>query len=134
MSRDSSRNDRKKRKHVSRWSIVENATAAGLSHDSQDSHVNDTSGGVGCSVIPVARVTLVLLTLKMVRGLSQWTKTLSFPARVSPQRTAKETKAFHVSPSASPTSPPSPINDTMDKAPIITDEVRHPFFFFNFLF
>ncbi|KYQ49623.1 TNF receptor-associated factor 4 [Trachymyrmex zeteki] len=58
----------------------------------------------------------------MVRGLSQWTKTLSFPARVSPQRPAKESKVFHVSPSASPTSPPSPINDTMDKAPIITDE------------
>lgn len=71
----------------------------------------------------VARVTLVPLTLKMVRGLSQWTKTLSFPARVSPQRPAKESKVFHVSPSASPTSPPSPINDTMDKAPIITDEV-----------
>ncbi|EFN62763.1 hypothetical protein EAG_07642 [Camponotus floridanus] len=58
----------------------------------------------------------------MVRGLSQWTKTLSFPARVSPQRPVKESKSFHVSPSASPTSPPSPINDTMDKAPIITDE------------
>ncbi|XP_029664278.1 TNF receptor-associated factor 4 isoform X1 [Formica exsecta] len=58
----------------------------------------------------------------MVRGLSQWTKTLSFPARVSPQRPVKESKVFHVSPSASPTSPPSPINDTMDKAPIITDE------------
>lgn len=88
-------------------------------------------------VISVARVTSVLLTLKMVRGLSQWTKTLSFPARVSPQRPAKETKAFHVSPSASPTSPPSPINDTMDKAPIITDEVRHTsfcLFFLNFFF
>lgn len=60
---------------------------------------------------------------KMVRGLSQWTKTLSFPARVSPQRPAKESKGFQVSPSASPTSPPSPINDTMDKTPIITDEV-----------
>ncbi|CAD1473612.1 unnamed protein product, partial [Heterotrigona itama] len=59
---------------------------------------------------------------KMVRGLPQWTKTLSFPARVSPQRPAKESKGFHVSPSASPTSPPSPINDNMDKAPIITDE------------
>ncbi|OAD53735.1 TNF receptor-associated factor 4 [Eufriesea mexicana] len=59
----------------------------------------------------------------MVRGLSQWTKTLSFPARVSPQRPAKESKGFHVSPSASPTSPPSPINDNMDKAPIITDEI-----------
>ncbi|XP_003698700.1 TNF receptor-associated factor 4 isoform X1 [Apis florea] len=58
----------------------------------------------------------------MVRGLSQWTKTLSFPARVSPQRPAKESKGFHVSPSASPTSPPSPINDNMDKTPIITDE------------
>ncbi|KAK1133964.1 hypothetical protein K0M31_011750 [Melipona bicolor] len=59
----------------------------------------------------------------MVRGLPQWTKTLSFPARVSPQRPAKESKGFHVSPSASPTSPPSPINDNMDKAPIITDEL-----------
>lgn len=66
----------------------------------------------------------------MVRGLSQWTKTLSFPARVSPQRPAKESKGFHVSPSASPTSPPSPINDNMDKAPIITDEVRLYLLFF----
>ncbi|XP_011154628.2 TNF receptor-associated factor 4 isoform X2 [Harpegnathos saltator] len=72
-------------------------------------------------VTSVVRVTLVPLT-KMVRGLSQWTKTLSFPVRVSPQRSAKESKGFHVSPSASPTSPPSPINDTMDKSPIITDE------------
>lgn len=58
----------------------------------------------------------------MVRGLSQWTRTLSFPARVSPQKPTKESK-FHVSPSASPTSPPSPINDNIDKAPIISDEV-----------
>lgn len=86
-------------------------------------------------IIPIARVTLVSLTLKMVRGLSQWTKTLSFPARVSPQRPAKESKGFHVSPSASPTSPPSPINDTMDKAPIITDEVWHiSFYLIFFLF
>jgi len=85
-------------------------------------------------VISVARVTLVPLTLKMVRGLSQWTKTLSFPARVSPQRPAKESKVFHVSPSASPTSPPSPINDTMDKAPIITDEVWYISFYFLFFY
>ncbi len=28
--------------------------------------------------------------LKMVRSLSQWTKTLSFPARISPNRNSKE--------------------------------------------
>ncbi|KAL7307542.1 hypothetical protein TKK_0000238 [Trichogramma kaykai] len=38
----------------------------------------------------------------MVRGLSQWTKTLSFPSRISPQR--KESKLQQVSPSVSPTS------------------------------
>lgn len=59
----------------------------------------------------------------MVRGLSQWTKTLSFPARVSPQKPSKESK-FHVSPSISPILPPSPINDNMDKTPIIIDEVN----------
>ncbi|OXU21227.1 hypothetical protein TSAR_014792 [Trichomalopsis sarcophagae] len=67
----------------------------------------------------------------MVRGLSQWTKTLSFPARMSPQRQAKEAKGFHVSPSASPTSPPSsPIatdnnNVLIDKSPIIANPDVH---------
>ncbi|XP_058796875.1 TNF receptor-associated factor 4 [Phymastichus coffea] len=59
----------------------------------------------------------------MVRGLSQWTKTLSFPARMSPQRQAKEAKAFHASPSVSPTSAPSPVSseNLLDKALIIAD-------------
>ena len=60
----------------------------------------------------------------MVRGLTQWTKTLSFPSRISPQRQAKEGK-IQVSPSVSPTtSPPSPVsteNLLADKAPVIND-------------
>lgn len=59
----------------------------------------------------------------MVRGLTQWTKTLSFPARVSPQRPSKEAKVFQVSPSVSPTSPPSPIGDNIEKPAVINEEV-----------
>lgn len=62
----------------------------------------------------------------MVRGLSQWTKTLSFPARISPQKPTKETKGLfqNVSLTSSPTlQSPSPVGDSMDKSPIIGDEV-----------
>nr|CAH7736582.1 unnamed protein product [Callosobruchus chinensis] len=40
----------------------------------------------------------------MVRSLSQWTKTLSFPARISPNKSSKESVNIHqVSPTISPT-------------------------------
>lgn len=58
----------------------------------------------------------------MVRGISQWTKTLSFPARISPQKPNKESK-FYVDPCMSPILPPNSINDNIDKTFVITDEV-----------
>lgn len=42
---------------------------------------------------------------KMVRSLSQWTKTLSFPARISPNRNSKECNV-NVHPITPPPAPP----------------------------
>lgn len=40
----------------------------------------------------------------MVRSLTQWTKTLSFPARISPNKSSKESVNIHqVSPTVTPT-------------------------------
>lgn len=40
----------------------------------------------------------------MVRSLTQWTKTLSFPARISPNKTSKDSVNIHqISPTITPT-------------------------------
>lgn len=40
----------------------------------------------------------------MVRSLAQWTKTLSFPARISPNKSSKDNVNIHqVSPTITPT-------------------------------
>lgn len=66
----------------------------------------------------------------MVRSLSQWTKTLSFPSRISPNKHSKENviNVHAVSPTVTPTlssnslSPPclknNEINKIMNDAPL----------------
>ncbi|CAB3221297.1 unnamed protein product [Arctia plantaginis] len=52
----------------------------------------------------------------MVRSLSQWTKTLSFPARLSPNRTSKESVGNgQSSPGVSPTPSASSLPQSSDK-------------------
>lgn len=72
---------------------------------------------------------------KMVRSLAQWTKTLSFPARISPNKHQKESVInvhpviANVTPSPSNTSLSQPchennkINSLMNSSPI--SEVRY---------
>lgn len=48
---------------------------------------------------------------KMVRSLSHWTKTLSFPARISPNKQSKE-NVMNLHPS-SPTVTPTPSNNSL---------------------
>lgn len=60
---------------------------------------------------------LCIWTIKMVRSLSQWTKTLSFPARLSPNRTSKESvvNVQPGSPGVSPTPSASSLPQGSDK-------------------
>ncbi|KAI8434655.1 hypothetical protein MSG28_003188 [Choristoneura fumiferana] len=53
----------------------------------------------------------------MVRSLSQWTKTLSFPSRLSPNRTSKESvvNVQPASPGVSPTPSASSLPQGSDK-------------------
>ncbi|OWR45507.1 putative tnf receptor associated factor [Danaus plexippus plexippus] len=63
----------------------------------------------------------------MVRSLSQWTKTLSFPARLSPNRTSKESMVNVTpgSPGVSPTPSASSLPQGSDKtiSPIPITEI-----------
>ncbi|KPJ09975.1 hypothetical protein RR48_05838 [Papilio machaon] len=63
----------------------------------------------------------------MVRSLSQWTKTLSFPARLSPNRTSKESvvNVQPASPGVSPTPSASSLPQGSDKtiSPIPITEI-----------
>lgn len=77
---------------------------------------------------------LCLWTVKMVRSLSQWTKTLSFPARLSPNRTSKESvgngpSSPGVSPTPSASSLPQSSDKTITPIPIteISQIVSFPF-------
>lgn len=50
----------------------------------------------------------------MVRSLSQWTKTLSFPARISPNRNSKECN-INVHPITPPPAPPRNKNNSQQQ-------------------
>lgn len=50
----------------------------------------------------------------MVRSLAQWTKTLSFPARISPNKTQKES-VVNVMPVIHTTVTPSPSNSNISQ-------------------
>ncbi|CAH2244230.1 jg20174 [Pararge aegeria aegeria] len=67
----------------------------------------------------------------MVRSLSQWTKTLSFPARLSPNRTSKESvvNVQPGSPGVSPTPSASSLPQGSDKtiSPIPITEISQIF-------
>lgn len=52
----------------------------------------------------------------MVRSLSQWTKTLSFPARISPNRNSKEC-SINVHPITPPPAPPRNKNSSQQQQP-----------------
>lgn len=62
---------------------------------------------------------------KMVRSLSQWTKTLSFPSRLSPNRSSKESVGNGQSPGVSPTPSSSslPPNSEKTVSPIPITEI-----------
>lgn len=53
---------------------------------------------------------------EMVRSLSQWTKTLSFPARISPNRNSKECNV-NVHPITPPPAPPRKSQQTPSPPP-----------------
>lgn len=52
----------------------------------------------------------------MVRSLTQWTKTLSFPARISPNKTSKDSINIHqISPTITPTISNNSLSKSNDK-------------------
>lgn len=59
----------------------------------------------------------------MVRSLTHWTKTLSFPARISPNKQSKE-NVMHVQPS-SPTVTPTPSNNSLSPPCLKNNEINN---------
>lgn len=52
----------------------------------------------------------------MVRSLTQWTKTLSFPARISPNKSSKDSVNIHqISPALTPTLSNNSLSKTNEK-------------------
>lgn len=72
--------------------------------------------------LPARIVFSQLKCSKMVRSLSHWTKTLSFPARISPNKQSKES-VINVHP-ISPTVTPTPSNNSLSP-PSIKNELNN---------
>lgn len=68
----------------------------------------------GRSNTPRLRANSGCRELKMVRSLSHWTKTLSFPARISPNKQSKENLMNLHNPN-SPTVTPTPSNNSLSQ-------------------
>lgn len=60
--------------------------------------------------------------ITMVRSLAQWTKTLSFPARISPNKSSKESVNIH---QVSPTVTPTPSNNSLTGQIVKNNELNN---------
>lgn len=66
---------------------------------------------------------LCIVWIKMVRSLTHWTKTLSFPARISPNKQSKE-NVMNLHPS-SPTVTPTPSNNSLSPPCTKNNEINN---------